>query len=118
MGRASVPPHPDDAPVLDGAQQFRLQMQRDIADLVEEQRAPVGLLELAHMVRMGVGEGALDVAEELALEERLRDGAGVHRHHRLFTPEAVGVDFLRQHVLAGSVLAGDEHRGVRGRNLV
>ena len=28
------------------------------------------------------------------------------------------MDFLRQHVLAGSVLAGDEHRGVRGRNLV
>ena len=28
------------------------------------------------------------------------------------------MDFLRQHVLAGSVLAGDEHRGVRRRNLV
>ena len=70
------------------------------------------------MVRMGIGESALDVAEEFALEERFRDSAGIHCHHRFFTPEAVGVDFLRQHILAGSVFTGDEHRGVRGRDFV
>ena len=45
--------------------------ERDLADLVEEERAAVGLLEAALAARDGAGERALLVAEELALEERL-----------------------------------------------
>jgi hypothetical protein len=44
-----------------------------LADLVEEERAAVGLLEAADAAAVGAGEGALLVAEELGLEERLRD---------------------------------------------
>ena len=107
-----------DAPVLDRPQQFRLQVQRNVADFIQEERPAVGLLELAHVVRMGIRESALDVTEQFTLEPRFGNGAGIHRHHRLSAPEAPGVDLPRQNVLAGSVFAGDEHRGIRRGNLV
>src|SRR3712207_8576856 len=44
---------------------------------VEEERAAVGELEAADPVGLGVRERALHVAEQLALEERLRDAARV-----------------------------------------
>jgi hypothetical protein len=45
------------------AQQPRLQRSRHVADLIEEQRAAVGLLEAAAAQTVGAGEGALFVAE-------------------------------------------------------
>ena len=48
------------------AQQARLQVERHVADLVEEQRAAVGLLEAAAPRRLRAGEGAALVAEQLA----------------------------------------------------
>ena len=48
------------------AQQAHLQVRRHVADLVEEQRAALGLLEAAAAHRLRAGEGAALVAEELA----------------------------------------------------
>ena len=44
--------------------------QGHVADLVEEQRPAVALVELADMAAVGTGEGPLLVAEQLALQER------------------------------------------------
>ena len=46
---------------------LRLQLQGDLADLVEEEGAAVGQLEPAGPVAQGPGERAPGVAEELAL---------------------------------------------------
>ena len=110
--------HADDAAALERPQELGLQVQGNVADLVQEECAAVGLLELARMVGMGIGKCALDVAEEFAFEQGLRDGAGVYRHHRLVLPQAPGVNLAGQHVLAGSVLAGDEDGGVGGGDFV
>ena len=59
-----------EAPLLQHAQQRRLQRQRHRGDLVEEQRAAVGLLEAALAAPVGAGEGAALVAEQLALQQR------------------------------------------------
>ena len=55
-----------DVLLLQHAQELHLQVERQLADLVEEERAAVGLLEEAAPVGDGVGERALLVAEELA----------------------------------------------------
>ena len=65
---------------LQHAQQLRLHRQRQLADLVEEQRAAVGQLEQARLVVGGAGERAAHVAEQLALEQRLDDRRAVDRH--------------------------------------
>ena len=57
---------------LQHAQDLALRRQRHVADLVEEQRAAVALLELADPPPLGAGEGALLVAEQLALQQRSR----------------------------------------------
>ena len=55
--------------LLEDAQQLRLQLERDVADLVEEERAAVRQLEAPDPLRDGAGERAALVAEELALEQ-------------------------------------------------
>ena len=72
-----------DLAVLQRAQQLDLRLERQLADLVEEQRAAVGLLELADALVDGAGEGALLVAEQDALDQVLGDGAAVDDHERL-----------------------------------
>ena len=68
---------------LERAQELRLQLERQLADLVEEERAAVGALEGAGDAGDGAGEGAALVAEELALDQRRRHGAAVDDDERL-----------------------------------
>ena len=65
--------HAAEAPFLQDTQQPRLQLQRHLADLVEEDRAAVRELEGAAAVAVRPGEGAAHVPEELALDELARD---------------------------------------------
>ena len=88
--------------------------ERHVRDLVEEERPPVRHLEAAHAVGLGVGEGALHVAEELALEDPLGEPARVHGQERLRRAGGDGVERGGHRALAGAVLAGDEHVRVRG----
>ena len=62
---------PEEGPALQHAQQLGLRGRRDLADLVEEDGAGVGQLEPAQPPLGGAGEGALLVAEQLALEQGL-----------------------------------------------
>ena len=61
-----------DLALLQRAQQLGLQLERQLADLVEEQRAAVRELEAARAALQRAGEGAALVAEELALDQRWR----------------------------------------------
>src|SRR6185295_14845098 len=70
-------PDADDHPLLQRAEQLDLEVQRELADLVEEEGALVGDLELARAAHDRAGERALHVPEELALDQVLRDGAAV-----------------------------------------
>ena len=68
--------------LLQHAQQLGLERRRDLADLVEEQRAAVGQLEAALAGVDGAGEGALLVAEQLGLQQRLRQRRAVDLDER------------------------------------
>ena len=59
--------------LLDRAQQLHLHLQRQVGDLVEEERAAVRGLEEAVAVGERAGEGAFAVAEELGLHQRSRE---------------------------------------------
>ena len=69
--------------VLEHAQQLRLQVDVELADLVEEDGAAVRLLEAAVMLSDGAGERALLVAEQRRLDQLLRDRAAVEHDERL-----------------------------------
>ena len=57
------------------AQHLGLRGGGHFADFVEKERALMGLLELADAAAVGPGEGAAFVAEQLALQQRLGNGA-------------------------------------------
>ncbi len=67
---------------LEHPQELRLHVERKLADLVEEHRAAVGELERALARHVGARERAALVAEQLALEERIADGAAVDHDER------------------------------------
>src|SRR5690606_21334783 len=60
-----------DLAFLQRAQELGLRAERQLADLVEEQRAAIGELELTGTVRDRTGERAAHVAEQLALDHAL-----------------------------------------------
>ena len=91
------------------AQQLDLQGRCQLTDLVEKQRAAIGLLETAAAQAVGAGEGALLVAEQFGFEQFGRDRRGVERDKRLAGTRTVLVQRARHQFLAGARFAGDQH---------
>ena len=105
---------PLDHALLKEAQQLDLQRQRDVADLVEEQRAAVGQLDLAVGGLDRAGERALLVAEQLALEQVLGDRRAIDGDE-LALAAARFVNRAGEQFLAGAAGAEQHHRDVGRR---
>jgi len=102
---------------LDQAQQLGLLGEGHVADLVEEDRAAAGQFETAGAVRLCVGEGAFDVAEEFAFEEALGQAAHVDVDEGAAGARGLLVELAGDDTLARAVLAKDEDAGLRRRHL-
>ena len=76
------PAEPHEVALLDHAQQLGLGLERNGADLVEEDAAPIGEIEQSFLRIDGAGERALHVAEQRRLEQVRRQIAGIHRDER------------------------------------
>src|SRR3546814_7945508 len=90
------------------AQQLGLQCQREVTDLVEEQRAAVGLVDPAQRALRRAGEGAAVVSEQLAFHQVGGQRRAVDGDEGLLRAPAPGVDGTRQFALAGTRFAKDE----------
>src|SRR5437016_7795896 len=107
-----------DLAVLEHAQQLHLHAERQLADLVEEDGAPVRRLEEALAVAVGAGEGAAQVPEELALEERGGERGAVADDEGAVAKRREAVQRAGHQLLAGAALAGHQRRrGVAGQTL-
>ena len=95
---------------LERAEQFDLGVERQLADLVEEDGRAVGILEAADMAVEGAGEGALLMAEQDRFDEIGGDGAAIDGVELLLAARAGGVDRLGDDLLARAALALDQHR--------
>jgi hypothetical protein len=106
-----------DLPFLQEPQQARLALDRHVADFVEEQRAAVRRLDPPGAPLVRAGERAALVAEQLGLQQMMRNRAAVDRDERPLAAHRALVDRERGQLLAGARLAGDEHARVRLRDL-
>ena len=102
--------------LLQHAQQLGLQLQRNLAHLVQEHGAAMRQLEAADALRDGAGERALLVAEHLAFQQAGGNGGAVQLDEGALPARAEVVDGARQQFLAGAGLAVDQHRGIGGRH--
>jgi len=89
---------------LEDAQQLGLQLERQLADLVEKDRAAIGRLECALPGRVRAGERTALVTEQLALEQRRRKRSAVDDDERPVLAAALAVDRLRGSFLASAGL--------------
>ena len=109
LARAIVT-HPLELALLQHPQELRLQLERHLSDLVEEQRPAVGELESSDAIAMSAGERAAHVAEELALEELAGNRGAVHPHERAIGATAPLVDRTREHLFPHAGLAANQDR--------
>ena len=106
---------PLDFAFLQHAQHLGLRLRAHVADFVEEDRAAIGLLELADLLLGRAGERPLLVAEELRLDQLLGNRRAVDLDEPLAAPQAVAVDRARDELLADAALALQQHGRVGRR---
>ena len=105
-------------PFLQHAEQLRLELERQLPDLVEQNRSAVRQLETADLRRMRAGERAALAAEELALDEVRRQRGAVDDDERTGAAHAPAVNGAREQLFARARFAGQQHCGVGRRHLV
>ena len=98
--------------LLQYTQDLRLGIGAHVADLVQEQRAPVGLFEAANPLLVGAGERPLLVAEEFRFQQVLLKRRAVDLDEIARRAVGVVMDGARDQFLAGAGLAADEDGGM------
>ena len=104
--------------VAEHADELLLDRQRQLLEVLQKERAALGLVDLADGVADGTRERAPLVPEELALEERLGERRAVHGLERPVAPPGVDVHRPGHELLARAALAGEEDGGVGARQLL
>ena len=99
------PPTRSRVPSCSTRKQAHLGRQRQLADLVEKERAAVGALEPARARGHGAGEAAPLVPEQLGVDQAGRDGATVHPQHGAAAAPRALVDGAGDDLLARAGLA-------------
>src|SRR6266852_5584732 len=117
-GRRACRPDPVKALVLEDAKQLALVIGTQLADLVEENRPPVRLLEEPLPIADGPAEAAPEVTEHLALEQLCGDRGHVDSDEGAIGARTQAVGGPREKLLARPGLSGDEDRQGRARRLL
>ncbi len=111
----AVPPTRLHGLLLEDAQHLGLGFQAHVADFIEKDRAAVRDLELAPPIRHGAGERPADVTEQLALDQLFRDRRAVDLDPRVVPALAQRMNGPCDELLAGAVLAVNQHAAVGRR---
>jgi hypothetical protein len=101
---------PFELAVLQKLQQLGLRLERQFSHLVEKDGPAIGQLEPADLRRLRVGERAAFVAEQLAFEQRRRQGGAVDADETTAPLRAALMDLARDERLARAGLAKQQNR--------
>ena len=101
---------------LQQAKQLDLHGQRNVAHLVNEQRAAAGRFHQARLGGGGASEGAAFMAKQRRLKQIFWQAGAVHRHQRALRPVAGLVHRTGHQFLASARLAQQQHRGAGRRH--
>ena len=107
-----APAHGLDDPFLNGAKQFDLHVQGEVADLIEKEGSAMGEFESTHAVGNSPGKGAPFVAKEFALNELSGDCPTIDGHQVFLRPGRAVVKGLGNQFFSGATLPYDQHGGV------
>ena len=111
----ALPAHRQVTLAFDHPQQLHLHVMPDLPQFVQEKGAAVGQVQVAVLVLVSAGKGPLAVAEKLAFQQALRNGAAVDNDKGPRRPSAHVMDRPGHQFLARAGFAVDDDVGVRGR---
>src|SRR5262249_55741243 len=94
---------------LQGAQNLGLDWMGQFSNLVDEERALVGLLEVAEARRLRASERSLRMPKELCFREFTRDRGRVEANERLVRATRVRVQRRCRDLFARAAFAGEQH---------
>ncbi|MPN50107.1 hypothetical protein SDC9_197733 [bioreactor metagenome] len=99
-------------------QQFYLQMERKIPDLIQKYRAFMGDFEFPGFASgVGARKGALFIAEKLALKKHFRYRSAIDRDKRALPAGAFRMDRSGKKLFSRAAFSGYQDRGITGGNL-
>ena len=98
--------------LLQDPQKAGLGIHRHVADLIEKQRAALGLFETAGSPRLGAGEGAALMAEKFRLDQVTRDRRHIDGDEGPVATFAIIVQRAGDQFLAGTGFAGNHDRQI------
>src|SRR5712691_9641370 len=113
--QGSVGAHALKALFLEDAQYLRLRAKAHVADFIEEERPAIGLLKFTDLVFRRAGKAALNVPEELGLDQFLRNRRAIDFYERAFAAKARRVQRARNLLFACTALTVDQHAAVGRR---
>src|SRR5262245_32746685 len=108
-GAQPMASHARESEVLQHMEELGLQRERQFCDLVEIDRAFVRVLELPGLTTMGARECAFLMAEELGLQQSLRDGGAIDLDEGPLAAHRCRVDSTCDEVLAHAALAANQN---------
>ncbi len=112
-----VAAEPADGAFLQHAEQLHLQSDRHALDLVEQERAALGIFDHADPPLLGIREGSGFVAEEFAVDQAFRQGSAIDGHEPVLAAGAAVVKGARHNFLASTGLAMDQDRSICGADI-
>jgi hypothetical protein len=115
-GEGARAPDALELPVFEHPEELRLELQGQLAELVEQESSLRRQLEAACPPAARSGEGAPLVAEELALDQAGRERGAVDVNEGTGAARGALVDDPGDQPLARSGLAGEQHRRAHRRN--
>ena len=104
--------------LLQGAQQFGLQIDGQVADFVQKQRALAGGFEQTLLGMLRAGERAFDVAEQFGFDQRGNQRGAVHRGERFILARPGKMNRARHQFLARAALSQDQDRIIMLRHFL
>ena len=109
-------PHRHELLLLQDSEQPGLERGGHVPDLIQEERAPVRLTEKPRPAAHRPGKRPADVAEQLALQQTLRQRGAVHPYELGVGAVGEAMEGPCHQLLAGTGLPHDQHRGLTPRH--
>ena len=103
--------------LLNNAQQAHLGLGRNVANLVEKDRAAIGNFEQSFLGGNRTREGAARMTEKFRLQQLGRNVRAVYGNERAVGPRTGFVNCFGDQLFAGPAFSGNQNRGTGGRNL-
>src|SRR5439155_136578 len=117
-GNRIISADPLDFTLFENAQEFRLHGERHVANLVQEKRAALCLLELSQVAAGGAGERSFFMAKEFRLNQLCRDGRAIKRDEWTGAARAALVQSAGDQFFAGARFTKNRDSCFAGRDTI